>query len=908
MSSTSEQHYRWTFGAGEFDEATLKFTIDGRLVRLEPKPLKLLALLLRNTSEVVTREEIQAAIWDDRVTVANTIPTAIGKLRKALTDDCTITIETVPRSGYRLSGDVERVAVGRVAPNRLSLAAGEPVPQRPDWILFEQINATAYSDIWLARDRTQAHQRVFKFAVDGGRLSRLKREAALNQLLADDLGKRDDIAPMVDTNFAEPPFFLAYEYEGLNLREWARESTRFSEMSRQERLSLFTRIGNAVSAAHGIGVLHKDIKPDNILVTEHPDGSLEVELGDFGNSELLESEQLERLILTVDGVAVTRDSDSSSGTLMYLAPELLQTGTATVRSDVFALGVLLFQILTGEFRQTLTPGWRRRIDDELLIDDIAAATDHDPARRPASVDELIQRIEHLDKRRLKREQKRQHQEALEQSHRALEKQRARRPWVWGTIASLAIGLGLSVYLYREAEQGRQQAEAFVEQMQAVQQFLSADIIGRASPLDPLYDPQAGITAILEDAAEQIDERFGDSPRAAAGLHRSVGGAFAVLRRDEAAFEHFGKARMLYTRVLGPDHPTPTLVGYEQADVLVNDHDFDQARELLQQVDARLGAPSEQPPEIRYRRAYSYARLYAGLHDIPSAVAFFEQARTAYRQAGLQKPDQLARLRLGLVDAYIRLDEPERAQESLDEIRSIKEFDQLPADIHALATRNQARVHRELGDDRHALEVANEAVLEMTELYGEAHYQTITTLSLVAQMQSRLDDCDGTLATSQRVFELMRELYGADNASTLIEQSNLGSKQFGCGRHEQGIANVRVAADGLRAQFGEENRAVHQISFYLAKYLHQTGGHEESLAMLDHLAEIALDKTDGLAITAAEILLWRARVLAELGRPDEARDTLERAARLAEADHVSDEIAAEIDAKFDSLAKVAETGA
>ena len=161
----------------------------------------------------------------------------------------------------------------------------------------------------------------------------------------------------------------------------------------------------------------------------------------------------------------------------------------------------------------------------------------------------------------------------------------------------------------------------------------------------------------------------------------------------------------------------------------------------------------------------------------------------------------------------------------------------------------------------------------------------------------LDDCDGTLATCQKVFELMRELYGADNASTLIEQSDLGNKQFGCGRHEQGIGNVRAAADGLRAQFGEQNRAVHQINFYLAKYLHQTGEHEEALAMLDHLAEIALDKTDGLAITAAEILLWRGRVLARLSRPDDARYMLEQAARIADTDNVPDEIAAEVKVEF-----------
>ena len=175
------------------------------------------------------------------------------------------------------------------------------------------------------------------------------------------------------------------------------------------------------------------------------------------------------------------------------------------------------------------------------------------------------------------------------------------------------------------------------------------------------------------------------------------------------------------------------------------------------------------------------------------------------------------------------------------------------------------------------------------------------------VRKNIDDCDGTLATSQKVFELMRALYSADNASTLVEQSNLGSKQFGCGRHEKGIANVRAAANGLTAQFGEDNRAVHQVSFYLAKDLHQTGEQEESLAMLDHLTEIALNKTDGLAITAAEILLWRGRVLAEVGKPTEARDTLERAAQLANSDNVPEKIAAQVDAEFEGLSLAAEAG-
>ena len=78
-------------------------------------------------------------------------------------------------------------------------------------------------------------------------------------------------------------------------------------------------------------------------------------------------------------------------------------------------------------------------------------------------------------------------------------------------------------------------------------------------------------------------------------------------------------------------------------------------------------------------------------------------------------------------------------------------------------------------------------------------------------------------------------------------------------------------------------------------------------MIDHRAEIALDKTDGLAITAAEILLWRARALAELGMPGEARDALERVARLADTGNAPEEIAAQVDAEFDGLVMVGETG-
>ena len=900
MTSRGDQSYRWQFGEAEFDESALELRRDGKPVRLEPKPLKLLSLLLRNHGEVITREEIVAEVWEGRVTVDHTISTAVGKLRKALAEVSAISIETVPRTGYRLTGEVERVAVGRVASNRLDLAPGASIPGRPEWELVHQLGSTAYNDVWLASHRNRNQDRVVKFAVAGKRLSRLKHEAALNRLLADSLGERDDIVPIVDTNFSAPPFFLAYKHEGDNLHDWAESSRGLAAMDTEKRLGLFLRVCSAVSAAHEIGVLHKDIKPQNILIKEGPDGDPQVKLTDFGNSEMLEPDQLERLSLTTEGITVTLDSEHSSGTVMYMAPELLQTGAATVRSDVFALGVLLFQLLASGFKRPLVPGWHREIDDELLVEDIARATDQDPDRRFSSVHELAERVNSLQARRRELEKSRRDQAAIERSRRELERQRARRPWVLGMIASLVIGLGVSIYLYREAEQGRQQAEAYADRMESVQQFLSEDIISRANPFDPSYEPDAGIISILDAASERIEPRFGDSPEAAAVLHGSIARAFAAFRRDEEAFDHFQTARSLYAQALGKDHPTTARVGYQQALALINAGEYEQAREFLEGIDQQSDQALARSPEVAFQRAFGYARLHAGLHDMPTARDYFEQAMDIHETAHFETVDQYARVHLGLVDAYVRLDQPERALNLLGELQDRADFDELPGDIRTMAIRNHARILRDLGEDQEALGIAEQSVAEMTELYGQAHYQTIVSLSLVAQVQARLEDCDGTLATSEQVLDLMSELYGADNSATLIEQANLGMKQFGCGYPDDGIANLWVSIDGLRKQFGDENRAVHQISFHLATYLQQTGEHREALELLDHLVEIALDKTDGVAVTPAEILLWKTRALADLDRIEQARNTLERAERHATEGTTPDEIIEEIEAKQEAL--------
>ncbi len=502
------------------------------------------------------------------------------------------------------------------------------------------------------------------------------------------------------------------------------------------------------------------------------------------------------------------------------------------------------------------------------------ATDLDPDRRLSGVGELERRLSNLGARAEERARQVLDATALQAACKQMERTRARRPWIAALIASLALGVGISAYLYRDAQQGRESAEAFGRSLQSVQQFLSDDIIARANPLNPEFDREAGIESILEGAAKGVDARFADDPMARAGLHRTLGNIFSTLRRDDLATAHLERAQALYAEQLGGSAAATLLAAYDLAWAHSFAGQLEAAEQVLQEADRARADRAEPDLEVEYRRALAYGYWHAGGFRSAEALASFQNALDLFPAIETVAPRDRATLTLNIADAYLRLGEPLEARKVLDELAAL--HDSLLEEKLVLASfeRMAARTERALENYPEALELGRRAARALEEIYGEAHNQTITTLSIVASIEALLEDCDRTLTTSTRVAALMEQSYGADHIASLIERGNLGTKQFDCGFQDAGISNVRRAVDGIAAAEGPDFPTAQTFRFILARLLNEAERYDEALALLDDLSSIALTAAQSSTVREEQIVLRRVRSLAGLERHEQAIEELE----------------------------------
>jgi tetratricopeptide (TPR) repeat protein len=361
-------------------------------------------------------------------------------------------------------------------------AAGLEVPGRTDWKLVERLGAGGFGEVWVAEHARLREKRAFKFCFDDDRLRALKREVTLTRLLRTALGDRDDIVRFFELKLDAPPFYLESEYspEG-NLLQWAERQGGLEKVPLATRLELVAATATALAAAHSVGVLHKDIKPSNVLIFKDRGETPRPRLVDFGIGTLADHTVLGAAGVTQMGFTQATIA-GSSGTPLYSPPEYLAGRPYTVQGDVFGLGVMLYQMVTADAGRPLAPGWERDVPDEFLRDDIASCVDGDPARRLPSAADLATRLRTLETRRAEAEAERalarQAAEATEANARALvARERAvrlrRLATVFGLLAVLAIAAGVVAWMERGKARAAEQA-AMLEMRKAKESRIAAE--------------------------------------------------------------------------------------------------------------------------------------------------------------------------------------------------------------------------------------------------------------------------------------------------------------------------------------------------------------------------------------------------------------------------------------------------
>lgn len=848
----------WRFADYEFDELRRELRVKGKAADLESKPLDILLQLLLHAGEVVTKEELLESVWPDVMVVDGSLATAVSKLRKAMGDEDHPAIVTVPRVGYRLAVPVYCKTVAAAAGPELGFRAGDLVPGREQWRFSRALEVSGSSEVWLAENPKTREQRVFKFAADGVRLKGLKREITISRFLRESLGDRPEFVRILEWNFETSPFFLESEYAGPNLAEWGEAQGGLSKVSLAARLHLLIDVAQALAAAHSIGVLHKDLKPANILVVPGANGGWQIKIADFGSASLFDPSRLHALGITNLGFTQTAALETSSltGTLMYLAPEVLAGQSPSASADVYALGVILYQLVVADFRKPLAPGWEAEITDPLLREDIAEAACGDSAKRLSSAADLAERLLTLDQRRVKRDELESARQRAQVAERKLAEARARRPWVAFAVIALAVGLGFSLTLYRKAAQERDHANRQTAIASSINQFLSDDLLGRSNPFLSGKSSESLMEAIKQ-ASPSIDRQFKGEPLVAARLHQTIARALDNRTNYSDARQEYDHAATLFQQVDGEMSQDAIVVNLQRATLESRSYEKDSlplAKSILAQQEALIAKLPRLRPDLPVWLSSARGMIALIDNDAKGAAENFQAA--VERAQVLPAFDESARLtfkqRLGF--SYIRLGEGAKAEQSFREL--IGDFTRVtgPESPNVLRVRlNLAQAYMIQNKHAEAVKEANTIYPEFVAHLGPDHELTMQLLTTRAQSEASLGLWNDAIRDDMAIYNLAVRKQGPMSFFAVATLSDASLAMCRSGRYKVGESDARKAYEASAKAFGPRAGLTGGVASTLGACLIGLGKLDEATRLLAQIdvpavAQLAGDTDWGAGVT------------------------------------------------------------
>lgn len=870
----------WRFANVELNLATLELRVDGRPTALERKPLEILRTLLEHAGEVVTKDELIETVWAGRIISDATLTKAVAKLRAAIGDDAQKLLRTVYGYGYRLVAPVEPMVQNSAGQPTLAFEPGQAVTGRPNFLLQARLGAGAAAEVWLAEHAKTRESRVFKFARDAGQLGHLKREVAVYRLLRSVLGKGRQIVEILDWNFEDPPFFIELEHvPGGSLHDQAEV---LSTWPRERRLMLIAEIAETLATAHELGVLHKDLKPANILLDTGRDDEVRPRLADFGSATLLSPNRLDDYGISRLGRSILAgEHPTAGGTPLYLAPEVIAGELPTARADIYALGVMLYQLIVGDLQRPLAPGWEEDVDDILLREDIAAAASGRPDNRLGDARELAERLRSLETRRNERAAAEQLRANAARAEAAVARVRARRPWVVGLAGSLVAGLALSTWQWQEAVGARAAAEREAAQAAAVNTFLTEDLLAAANPMRA-SGHDVSVRELLDRAAEALGRDAALEPAVEAAIRVSLGRSFYSFGEHQDAELHLRRAHELSRDQHGALADATLEAGWRHARVLAALGRVEEVETLIEPIVAarrtRLGV--DHPDVLKVEAVLGDAARYAGQWQ--RAIDLYELVVARLDALEAPRYELVETLREGLLRSYHDAERLGGARALVDlHIDGQRQHYGEESAEAAIAELYLAGLYRQTGQFEAAEGVYLDVLEQLQRRLGPDHSMTVNVHHMLAMHHIRRGSAGEAIPHARRSYEHRRDTLGSRHAMTLAALNNLAVALREVGEFEASLRKQEIGLATARELFGPQHPTTLILTHNKGMTRLQAGETEEARPLLLTAMENGnrSDELDGL--WQGHFAWGVGRLLLAEQRIDEARERFEHALWLYE---------------------------
>jgi serine/threonine protein kinase/Flp pilus assembly protein TadD len=714
-----------------------------------------------------------------------------------------------------------------------------------------------------------------------------------------------DIARLIDGGeTAEGVPYLIIEYIG------GKPIDEYCDLHRlgvRERLQLLERVCAAVDYAHRNLIVHRDLKPGNILVTAdgHP------KLLDFGIAKLLHPDP------ATQAVAVTRMQDRLL-TPEHAAPEQVLGRTITIAADVYALGVLLYQLLCGRSPYALHDSTALGLERAICIEDpprpsslfrsgragaLVEAGGFDApavaAKRSATVEKMRRQlsgdIDEIILKAMRKEPRERYETAAQlaedirrhlQGQPVVARQGSRRYRALKFIRRNAMSMSLvatiflalttfAIMTWMQKVRLGEQIKIAEEQRSTAQQVSAflVDIFGAADPFNA-QGRKTTAEELLERGAANIQKNLNEQPEVRAQMLESIG--FAFQRRNQ-----FDRAIPLLEQALTIRRQTEQPAGERVATSLFN------------LADALRGTGNYASADGYYRQALALSKEVFGERDQRVALVMVSMARLEQVQ---DRPETAEKLLNHAIDIYreqlgsdhkeVGIAYADLASIMLwkDDLARAEEYERKALEIL------QARVARTDPDYANALGALglvlvkrgklDEAEKPLTEsldlhrtIFGSDHPRLAGVLSSLGMLYDKRGDYQKAIEQAEAALAISRRAYGERHYLTGYYLDSLANLEFKAKRTAAALSNVRTAIDIFRESMSTDHVYVASSEHLLGEILLARGDAQGAIGPLRHAIAVNTTAYGATSWRTARSQSTLGAALARAGEFDEAEDLL-----------------------------------